>query len=290
MTHRRLDEIHQAIRDDVGSLHTHQVIPASLRDRLTPFLLLAHHGPQVYAPNNRGLPFGPHPHRGFETVTFIRSGSLAHHDTGGHESIIDAGGVQWMTAGSGLIHAEVSPPAFRRDGGPIEILQLWVNLPAHLKMTAPRYVGIAADAVTGVELGDDAVLSLVSGQFGSHSGPITSLTDLFMSTVEVRPERTIVLPAPQGRTVLFYVIAGAVLLDGTKVAAGKLAMFNNTGDAIKVTSGAQGASLLFANAEPIDEPIVASGPFIMNSETEIAAAIQDYKAGRFDGIPISLEA
>ncbi len=116
-------------------------------EQLDPFLFLNHHGPQTYPANNRGLPFGPHPHRGFETVTFILEGSLAHADSASHQSVINAGGVQWMTAGSGIVHAEISPPAFLREGGPLEILQLWVNLPAHLKMSEPRYVGLQQESI-----------------------------------------------------------------------------------------------------------------------------------------------
>src|ERR1700755_2586884 len=133
--------LHPAYRDDIGDLMTRRPIPAPGLDHLGAFLFLNHHGPQTYAPGNDGLPFGPHPHRGFETVTFILDGKLAHRDSAGHESIINAGGVQWMTAGSGLVHSEVSPESFREAGGPLELLQLWVNLPARLKMTAPRYIG-----------------------------------------------------------------------------------------------------------------------------------------------------
>src|SRR6185369_13549109 len=143
---------HAAVRDDIGDLVTRRPVPGPGLAQVDPFLFLNHHGPQTYKPDNHGLPFGPHPHRGFETVTFILEGSLAHHDTGGHESVIEAGGVQWMTAGSGLIHAEVSPPAFKQTGGPLNILQLWVNLPGHLKMTAPRYTGVQADDIPTIRL------------------------------------------------------------------------------------------------------------------------------------------
>ncbi len=134
--------VHPAHRDDIADLVTRRPVPGPDLEQVDPFLFLNHHGPQVYPPDNHGLPFGPHPHRGFETVTFILQGSLSHLDSGGHESVIEAGGVQWMTAGSGLVHAELSPEAFKRDGGPLEILQLWVNLPPALKMTEPRYTGV----------------------------------------------------------------------------------------------------------------------------------------------------
>ena len=134
--------LHAAQRDDIGDLVTRRPVPAPALPQVDPFLFLNHHGPQTYGPDNAGLPFGPHPHRGFETVTFILEGELAHRDSAGHESIIRAGGVQWMTAGSGLIHAEVSPEGFLQTGGPLELLQLWVNLPSHLKMSRPRYIGL----------------------------------------------------------------------------------------------------------------------------------------------------
>ena len=124
MTAKTLLRTHDAHRDDIGDLVTWRPLPGPALDALDPFLFLNHHGPQVYAPGNRGLPFGPHPHRGFETVTFIVDGELAHRDSAGHESVIEAGGVQWMTAGRGIVHAEVSPETFRRRGGPLEILQL----------------------------------------------------------------------------------------------------------------------------------------------------------------------
>src|SRR5580704_2743537 len=166
MSLRPVRGIHNAVRDDIADLVTRRAMPTASIDHIDPFLFLNHHGPQNYPSPNRGLPFGPHPHRGFETVTFILSGNLAHHDTGGHESVIEAGGVQWMTAGSGLIHAEVSPPSFKREGGSLEILQLWVNLPPALKMAPPRYTGVQADAIPPVPIADGkGVMNLVSGTF-----------------------------------------------------------------------------------------------------------------------------
>jgi redox-sensitive bicupin YhaK (pirin superfamily) len=132
MTQKRVLGLHPTHRDDIADLVTRRPLPGPRISQADPFLFLNHHGPQVYPPHNGGLPFGPHPHRGFETVTFILAGELMHADSGGHQSVIGAGGVQWMTAGSGLVHAELSPDGFKRAGGPLEILQLWVNLPARL--------------------------------------------------------------------------------------------------------------------------------------------------------------
>ncbi|HSO06022.1 MAG TPA: pirin family protein, partial [Pelomicrobium sp.] len=154
MTARTLRRLHPAHRDDIGDLVTRRPLPGPGLAQIDPFLFLNHHGPQTYAPGNVGLPFGPHPHRGFETVTFILAGELAHRDSAGHESVIAAGGTQWMTAGRGIVHAELSPETFKRRGGALEILQLWVNLPARLKFTAPRYVGLQRDAIPAVASAD----------------------------------------------------------------------------------------------------------------------------------------
>src|SRR5436305_1756837 len=147
MTDRTIARVHAAVRDDIGDLVTRRPLPGPALDQVDPFLFLNHHGPQVYPPHNQGLPFGPHPHRGFETVTFILEGELAHRDSAGHESVIREGGVQWMTAGRGITHAEVSPAGFLERGGPMEMLQLWVNLPSRLKMSPPRYVGLQRDRI-----------------------------------------------------------------------------------------------------------------------------------------------
>jgi quercetin 2,3-dioxygenase len=289
MAIRSIDGVRAATREDFNGLLTFQAIPSDWRDRLNPFLLLAHHGPQQFPAGNRGLPFGPHPHRGFETVTFIREGMLAHHDTGGHESIIGAGGVQWMTAGSGLIHAEVSPDEFKRDGGRVEILQLWVNLPSRLKMSDPRYIGVQDEAVEEVGLdGDKALLRLVSGRFDGRRGPIESLTGVFMSTLDLHPHAKALLPAPRGQTVLFYVVAGTVEVGGKVLGERSLVHFADDGDSIEVTAR-EPASLLYAHADPIEEQVVQRGPFVMSSDDEIMQAYADLKAGKFDGTPISLE-
>lgn len=288
MTTRTIDTILPAIREDVGELHTFQAIPVSARTMLDPFLLLAHHGPQTFAANNRGLPFGPHPHRGFETVTFIRSGTLAHHDSGGHQSVIGEGGVQWMTAGSGLIHAEVSPPEFRRTGGPLEILQLWINLPGRLKMSAPRYVGLHGTAIPAVEISAGARVALVSGTLGQVDGPVRSLTGIVLGMLELAPSSRVALPAPPGRNVLLYVVEGAVEIDGGRVGARQLVALNDDGDTVQLAC-ADGATILYGHADRLREPIVAGGPFIMNSQAEIEQAFADYRANRFAGVPITVE-
>ena len=280
---RTVRALHPAYRDDVADLVTRRPVPGHGLQQVDPFLFLNHHGPQVYPPGNSGLPFGPHPHRGFETVTFILEGNLAHYDSGGHASVIEAGGVQWMTAGSGLVHAEVSPPEFKRNGGPLEILQLWVNLPARLKMTEPRYSGVQQEAIPAVRLADGAgSLALVSGTFADAAGPIRSLTGVFMSVVELAPGGRTKLPTPRGRSVFLYLARGAARVAGVATERWHLVTLNDDGDAVVVEAGDDGALLLFGHADPIGEPVVAHGPFVMNSEAEIRQAILDYQAGEFD--------
>jgi len=281
MTHKIITRVHPALRDDIGDLMTQRPVPGPHLDQVDPFLFLNHHGPQVYPPHNRGLPFGPHPHRGFETVTFILDGLLAHRDSAGHESIIGPGGVQWMTAGRGIVHAEVSPREFMERGGPLEILQLWVNLPSRLKMTAPRYTGLQGEAIPTVEDDEGRVrVRLVSGAHGGVTGPFASLTGVFLSMVEMRAGGRLHLQGLLERNVFLYVVRGQVQAPPETVSAMHLAEFDTEGDELVVTA-VRDSLLLLGHAAPIGEPVVAHGPFVMNTREEIAQAIHDYQAGRF---------
>lgn len=282
MGSRTLKSIHRAYRDDIADLRTQRPLPGPGLSDLNPFLFLNHHGPQVYSPNNRGLPFGPHPHRGFETVTFILEGSLAHSDTGGHESVIDEGGVQWMTAGSGLIHAELSPRSFMERGGPLEILQLWLNLPAKLKMTTPRYVGLQEGEIPVVGAESDAAqVQLISGDYQGVRGPVKSLTNTFMSVVRLRAGGNVKFEGLRGRVIFLYVARGDITIGGQMVPRFNLAELDDDGDSVELVAD-DSAIVLFGHAEPIDEPIAARGPFVMNIEQELNQAVVDFHAGKFD--------
>ncbi|MDB5917098.1 MAG: nuclease [Massilia sp.] len=281
MSEKTIRRLHPALRDDIGDLLTQRPVPNPHLDQLDPFLFLNHHGPQTYRAGNRGLPFGPHPHRGFETVTFILDGMLMHKDSAGHESIIRAGGVQWMTAGRGLVHAEISPPEFLRDGGPLEILQLWINLPGRLKMTEPAYTGLQRDRIPALACADARVtLHLVAGEWQGVSGPVASLTGVFMSTIEMQAGGEVRLPDLLERTVFLYVVRGSVTINGQRAAGFHLVEMNAEGDTIDLTAETD-SLLLFGHAEPIGEPVVSHGPFVMNTREQIADAIADYQAGRF---------
>lgn len=283
MAERRVVRTHPALRDDIGDLVTRRPLPGPSLPQLDPFLFLNHHGPQTYPPANRGLPFGPHPHRGFETVTFILEGELAHRDSGGHESVIHPGGVQWMTAGRGLVHAELSPESFKRSGGPLEILQLWVNLPARLKMTEPAYRGLEASDIPIVDLaGGQVRMHLVSGRWEGSVGAVAPLTDIGLIWIEARSGSEWTLPAPAGSNILFYVVRGSVSLAGTAVDAHRLAELG-PGDRIGVRAEAD-TLILYGHGTPFGEPIVSHGPFVMNSAEEIREAILDYQAGRLGAL------
>jgi redox-sensitive bicupin YhaK (pirin superfamily) len=284
MSTLRIFKQHAAYRDDIADLTTRRPVPGPGIDQLDPFLFLNHHGPQVYPPNNHGLPFGPHPHRGFETVTFILEGELSHQDSGGHESIIHAGGVQWMTAGAGLVHAELSPQAFKRSGGPLEILQLWLNLPGRLKRVPPAYTGLQREQIPAISVdGGRGVINLIAGEYDGQQGPIQSLTDVTMMTVQLQPGAEISLPTPPGRTVFFYTVKGELQVEGEVARLHHLIELADGPD--RVTLRAQSAvTLLFGHAAPLNEPMVSHGPFVMNTKEEIAEALQDYREGRFGSL------
>jgi redox-sensitive bicupin YhaK (pirin superfamily) len=284
MTAKAVRRLHAAERDDIGELVTRRPLPGPGLPQIDPFLFLNHHGPQTYPANNRGLPFGPHPHRGFETVTFILEGSLTHRDSGGHESVIRAGGVQWMTAGRGLVHAEISPPDFLAQGGPLEILQLWVNLPSRLKMTEPRYAGLQRSDIPAIATPDGlGTVNLVAGAWNGHAGAIRSLTGVFMATVRLRAGGRVAFPGIGARNVFLYVVSGTVRTGGQAAPPHVLVELENAGDAVEIEAE-EDAVLLFGHADAIGEPVAAHGPFVMNTPAEIRQAIADYQAGKFGAL------
>ncbi|MBS3668316.1 pirin family protein [Vreelandella boliviensis] len=282
-TVRRVIAQHPAKRDDIGDLTTRRPLPGPGLEQLDPFLFLNHHGPQTYPANNQGLPFGPHPHRGFETVTFILEGSLAHADSARHQSVINAGGVQWMTAGSGIVHAEISPEEFLRDGGRLEILQLWVNLPSHLKMSEPRYVGLQQESIPAIKLPGGGELNLIAGEWQGDTGPIETLTGIFMSTLRLPAGSHEQLPVAPGRQVFLYVVDGDVSVGGESVKPHHLIEVDRDGDSLVIEASSD-ARLLFGHGEVIDEPVYSHGPFVMNTREEIVQAVEDYQNGKFGGL------
>jgi redox-sensitive bicupin YhaK (pirin superfamily) len=277
---RNVIQKHRAVNAPIADLVTYRAIPTQSVEYIDPFLFLNHHGPQVYRPKNNGLPFGPHPHRGFETVTFILEGDILHKDSGGHESVIQAGGIQWMTAGSGLIHAEVSSNEFKQTGGPLEILQLWVNLPAKFKMTEPRYIGLQQNEIPTTKLAEGITVHAVSGDWSGTAGAVKPLADVALAWIDFSEGATITLPIAASRSIFFYVVRGSVRVNGTEAFARELVEFGRDGDELAIEALTDSVILL-GHAEPFGEPVVSAGPFVMNTEGEIRQAYADYQQGKF---------
>jgi len=273
----------KAQRADMGNLVTYRAVPTRevSIDRLEPFLFLNHHGPQKYPSNNRGLPFGPHPHKGFETVTFIIEGDIVHTDSTGYNSKIEAGGIQWMTAGKGIIHSENSSKEFLKNGGSVEILQLWVNLPTKFKNVDPAYIGLQKDEIPHLILNNGKVtLNAISGSWDGQEAAIHSLADIHLATISFEKSGKYSINIPEEKSVLFYLISGQLMVNGEKVEKLELVEFDNLEGEIQIEA-TENSLLLIGHAEPNNEPIVAQGPFVMNTEDEIDEAYADYEQGKF---------
>lgn len=278
---KSIKKIHTAEYRPIADLTTYSPLPTRSLDQIDPFLFLNHHGPQVYPPGNNGLPFGPHPHRGMETVTFILDGDIMHKDSGGHESVITAGGVQYMTAGRGLIHAEVSSEQFKKEGGALEILQLWLNLPARFKMVEPAYLGLQKEDIPKLSLDEGRVtVDLISGAWGETKAAFITPTDIHLNMIYFDQGGKLTVEVEAGRNVFFYLIRGDLQVNDTLVKPVHLVEFDTRAGSISMATD-QGAILLYGHAEPLNEPVVAQGPFVMNTEQEIREAYRDYQLGKF---------
>lgn len=276
---KTITRIYPSENRPMGNLITRSPLPTRTLQQIDPFIFLNHHGPQTYPPNNSGLPFGPHPHRGIETVTFIVSGDIAHQDTAGAKSVIDAGGIQWMTAGSGLIHAELSSDTFLKEGGDLEILQLWINLPAKHKMTQPRYKGVQKEEMVRIEVGEGVQMDLIAGTHKEHGGSVNTLTDVFLSTLSMKKGSTFTLDIPEERNVFFYVINGLLTVNEKEIHEYHLVEFGKDGTTLNIEAH-EDSLIILGHATPLNEPMVAHGPFVMNTEEEIAQAYQDFRDGK----------
>ncbi|MCG6573306.1 pirin family protein [Pseudomonas sp. AF32] len=254
----------------------------SLGEHISPFLLLDHAAPTEFAPTGERRGVGQHPHRGFETVTIVYQGELEHRDSTGSGGRIGPGDVQWMTAGSGIIHEEFHSPAFARQGGFMEMVQLWVNLPAKDKMTPAGYQTLLDGDIPDIALKDDAGrLRLIAGTFQGQHGPAKTFTPIDLWDLRLNAGKSLTLDLHEGRNVALVVLRGTVQVNGRERAeAGQLALFDRSGERITLQAN-DDAVVLLLSGEPIDEPIVGHGPFVMNSEQEIHQAFSDFHSGRF---------
>jgi len=269
--------------EPIGGLNTQRAFPTGALPDLNPFLFLNHHGPQTYPAGNAGLPFGPHPHKGFETLTFIEEGLLAHRDSTGGAHVSGPGGVQWMTAGSGIVHAEVSPEEFLREGGPCHLLQLWMNLPAARKGVTPRYHSVEPDDL-GAAHGDGWQWQVISGivdvEGRSVAGPVESLTGLFTSRLRIEAGATFSCAVPAERTLLLYPVAGAARCGDAVLKPFATPVFDRNGGQLTLEA-LEDSTFILCHGAPIDEPVVAYGPFVMNTEEEIHTAFAEFRAGKY---------
>ncbi|QGN37600.1 pirin family protein [Klebsiella oxytoca] len=254
-------------------------------EQLSPFLLLDYAGPHTFPAGSGKRGVGEHPHRGFETVTVVYSGEVEHRDSTGRGGIIGPGDVQWMTAGSGILHEESHSAEFTRTGGELKMIQLWVNLPAKDKMTHPGYQSITADVIPQATLDDDAgTVRVIAGRYGDVAGPAHTFSPLNVWDLQLRQGREVTLLQPEGWSTALVVLEGGVTVNGAESAReGQLVVLSQKGDAFHLEAGSDAKVLLMAG-EPLQEPIVGYGPFVMNTKSQIAEAIADFNSGRFGQI------
>ncbi len=248
----------------------------------SPFLMLDYAAPWQFAPSRQRRGVGAHPHRGFETVTIVWQGEIEHRDSSGAGGVIGPGDVQWMTAGSGVMHDEFHSDAYAARGGAFHVAQIWVNLPARHKMTAPHYQAITKADIPSVALpGSAGEVRVIAGSFNGSRGPAETFTPMNVLDVRVAAGAVMDLAQPAGWNTLVVVLEGSVRVNGTEAASGPVTLtLSNEGAGLEVeVPGA--AHLLVLAGEPVPEPVVGYGPFVMNSMGEIEAAIQDFNRGRF---------
>lgn len=248
---------------------------------ISPFLMLDYGGPTSFPPTSERKGVGEHPHRGFETVTIVYDGEVEHRDSSGGGGKIGPGDVQWMTAASGLVHEEFHGAEYAKSGGPFEMAQLWVNLPAKDKMTKPRYQGIVDDRIPKVELpGGAGMVRVIAGVYGGTKGPAKTFSPVEVWDVRLKGGRAADLSVPDGYTLMLAVFRGPIRVNGAgEVKTAEVAVFEHAGSDFRVESP-EDAKLLLLAGKPLNEPIAGYGPFVMNTEDEIRQAIHDFQTGK----------
>lgn len=253
-----------------------------IHEEMSPFLLMDYAGPTSFEPTEQRRGVGKHPHRGFETVTIVYDGQVSHHDSTNAGGTIGPGEVQWMTAGSGIIHEEYHGDEYARSGGPFEMIQLWVNLPAQHKMTHPGYQGITNAQIPAIQLADDAgTVRVIAGEYAGQTGPARTFSPMNVWDVRLNAGSTSTFTLAEGHTTVLFVLHGALKLGGSHtVQAAELAVMQRE-DTQLVLEAQQDTSVLLLSGQPLNEPIIGHGPFVMNTWEEIQQAVDDYNQGRF---------
>lgn len=250
-------------------------------EALSPFLMLDYGAPKQFSPSTQPRGVGQHPHRGFETVTVAYQGEIEHHDSEGNKGVIGPGDVQWMTAASGIVHEEWLNPPFNARGGVLEMAQLWVNLPAKDKMTAPRYQEIVNAQIPAVIAAGGAQVRVIAGEFGDQSGPAMTYSPINVWDVQMKASQSLDLTVEEGYTTLFAVLKGSVRVNGLEVVASPALVILDRDGVQAQLDAREDASVLVLSGEPLDEPVVGYGPFVMNTKNEIMQAMRDFQSGKF---------
>lgn len=249
----------------------------------SPFLLMDYAAPRNFSPTNEKLGVGEHPHRGFETVTFALSGEVTHRDSAGGGGTIGTGDVQWMTAGSGLVHEEFHSQDFAEKGGAFEMLQLWVNLPKDKKMTAPKYQSLKADSFPEISLAEGGRFQVVAGSYGGHTGPASTFTPIILGNLLLEKKSKQELDLLPESNTMILVRRGSIEVADMQITEGQLVIFEQSSDLL-IFENDPNTELVLLNGEPINEPIVHYGPFVMNTKAEIMQAFNDFEAGKMGSL------
>ncbi|PKR55976.1 pirin family protein [Thalassospira marina] len=262
----------------VRSLFSYNVLGA----HISPFLLLDYAGPHNFEPTSTRRGVGEHPHRGFETVTIVYDGEVEHRDSAGNGGVIGPGDVQWMTAAGGIIHEEYHSPGFAKTGGPFRMVQLWVNLPARDKMAPGAYQGISKDDIPEVSLDMGAGnVRIIAGDYASIKGPAKTFTPINVWDATLRADADWFAELPVGHTAMIVVLTGHLTIEKSHQAGeAEMVLLDRKGGEVAIHADGD-SRFLILTGEPIDEPIVGYGPFVMNSDAEIRQAVEDFNAGRF---------
>jgi len=257
----------------------------NLGKQMSPFLMLDYAGPHDFPQTADKKGVGSHPHRGFETVTIVYKGEVSHRDSTGQGGTIGPGDVQWMTAGSGILHEEFHSEQFARDGGILDMVQLWVNLPAKDKMTQPAYQAILDQQIPVINLPNaSGQARVIAGVYEGCKGPARTFTSMNVIDLKLNKGAVVTIPSPDGWNTSLVVLKGAIQAGERSVASdAQMLMFGNDGQDIQVTALEDSVALLLSG-EPINEPIVGHGPFVMNAEQEIVQAMTDFNSGKFGRI------
>lgn len=249
--------------------------------RVSPFLMLDFNAEYDFGPSDHIRGVDVHPHKGFETVTIAYKGSVAHHDSTGNSGVINPGDVQWMTAGAGILHKEYHEENFSKKGGPFEMVQLWVNLPAKDKLTAPKYQPITADQMAKVTLPDNGgVVNVIAGNLNENKGPATTYTPVNVFDIRLNKGGKLNAGIPVSHNSILLVIEGKVTVNGEQADEHDFVLFKNEGEDIEITADENSVALLLSG-EPINEPIAQYGPFVMNNQHELQVAFQEFQSGKF---------